>query len=367
MSKDLGLRMSEKIKHYLMYVEQNYSFAILRPLQEAILKRGENIAWFIAGKEANKSLLKNNERSLTSIDEIMTFNPDAIFYPANMAPTFLPGLNVAIFHGFDAGKLDKRGNNDHFKIRNCFDLYCTQGPSTTQPFKELEKQHSHFKVIETGWCALDELFKESPTTNTEKPTILMCSTFSKRLSCAPHLLETVKKLSETGKWNWLVQFHPKMPLEIINSYKNIQNDNLSFIEASNVIPLLRKADVMVCDTSSVLLMFLLLNKPVVSYKNIAPRDYLLNITEPNELEEAIEYALSKPKELMHNISNFISQTHPIQDGNASERVLDTVDDALSGKFALTKKPYDIVRQFKMRNKLKYWKFCFRPNINRDKS
>ncbi len=357
--------MSTKAKHYLMYVEQNYSFAILRPLQEAIRKRGGSVAWFIAGKEANKNLLHNNEYYLSSVEEIMSFNPDAIFYPANMAPTFLPGLNVAIFHGFDAGKVDKYGNNDHFKIRNCFDLYCTQGPNTTEPFKELEKQHSHFKVVETGWCALDELFQTNNTYHTEKPNILLCSTFSKKLSCAPHLFEEVNRLSKTGKWNWLVQFHPKMPAEIVNNYKAIQNEHLSFIETSDVIPLLKQADVMVCDTSSVLLMFLLLNKPVVSYKNIAPKNYLINVTQVNKLEEAINFALSRPIELMNNIGQFISQTHPKQDGRSSERVLDAVDDALLGKFALTKKPFDLARQFKMRKKLNYWKFCFRTHKTRD--
>jgi hypothetical protein len=348
--------MGDQAKRYLMYVEQNYSFAILRPLQAAILKRGGEVAWFIAGNEADKELLTDHEHCLICIDDVISFNPDASFYPANIAPTFLPGINVAIFHGFDAGKVDKRGHNDHFKIRNCFDLYCTQGPSTTEPFKELEKHHSHFKVIETGWCALDDLFKEPQTNDTEKKTILLCSTFSKSLSCAPHLLDTVKKLSKTGKWNWLVQFHPKMPSDIIQKYKNIQNENLSLIETNNVIPLLKKADVMVCDTSSVLLMFLLLNKPVVSFKNIAPKDYLLDITQVDQLEETIEYALERPEQLMEKITDFIRKTHPYQDGYSSERVLDAVDEALAGKFFLKAKPQDIVRQFKMRKKLKYWKF-----------
>ena len=348
--------MSSNPKRYLMFVEQNYSFAILRPLQEAILKRGEQVAWFIAGKEANPSLLDPSEHLLTSIDNVMTFKPDAIFYPSNIAPTFLPGINVAIFHGFDAGKVDSHGQNDHFKIRNCFDLYCTQGQTTTERFREFEKKHSHFKVIETGWCALDKLYSEPQTSDSEKKTILLCSTFSKKLSCAPHLFDTVKKLSETGRWNWLVQFHPKMPAEIIERYKTIQNEHLTFVETSNVIPLLKKADVMVCDTSSVLIMFLLLAKPVVTYKNIAPQNYLLNVTQAQKLEQTIEHALSEPADLMKNIRDFIQQTHPYQDGKSSERVLSAVDQVLTGKFALKAKPWDIISQFKMRKKLKYWKF-----------
>ncbi|MEH6383051.1 MAG: CDP-glycerol glycerophosphotransferase family protein [Colwellia sp.] len=343
-------------KRYLFYISQNYAYAILRPLQSAILARGEQVAWFLEGKEVNADLLNVDEYRLTSIDEIKNYNPVAVFYPANIAPTFLPGINVAIFHGFDAGKVDKKGNNDHFKIRNCFDLYCTQGPSTTEAFLALAKQHKHFKVTETGWCALDRLYLKDESQKANKPTILLCSTFSKKLSCAPHLFDTVKRLSQTGRWNWLVQFHPKMPIEIVNQYKSIQNDHLSFVEADDVIPLLQKADVMVCDTSSVLIMFLLLGKPVVTYNNIAPENYLLDIDNVELLEQTIETALQKPTQLMGHIKHFIKMTHPYNDGNSSVRVLSAVDEVLSCTLALDKKPIDFFRQFKMRKKLNYWQW-----------
>ena len=341
-------------KRYLFYISQNYSYAILRPLQSAILARGDQVAWFLEGKEVNADFLTADECQLMSIEEIKNYNPVAVFYPANIAPTFLPGINVAVFHGFDAGKVDKKGNNDHFKIRNCFDLYCTQGPSTTEPFLALGKQHNHFKVTETGWCALDRLYLKHDNMPVNKPTILLCSTFSKKLSCAPHLFETVKNLSQQNKWNWLVQLHPKMPVEIVNQYKSIQNNNLTFIETDDVIPLLQKADVMVCDTSSVLIMFLLLGKPVVTYKNIAPKNYLLDIDNVDLLEQSIETVLQKPPQLMAHIKQFISITHPYNDGRSSIRVLNAVDEVLSGKLTLSKKPIDVVRQFKMRKKLKYW-------------
>ncbi len=343
-------------KRYLFYISQNYSYAILRPLQEAILARGDQTAWFLEGEAVNANFLTSEECQLMSIKEVNSYKPIAIFYPANTAPTFLSGINVAVFHGFDAGKLDKRGRNDHFKIRNCFDLYCTQGPNTTEPFLTLAEQHNHFKVTETGWCALDNLYLKHKKTSEDKPTILLCSTFSKKLSCAPYLFETIKKLSQSSKWNWLVQFHPKMPSEIVEQYKLLQNENLSFVETDDVIPLLQKADVMVCDTSSVLIMFLLLGKPVVTYNNIAPKEYLLNINKVDLLEKSIETALQKPPELMKQIEIFINKTHPYNDGKSSIRVLNAVDEVLSGKLRLSKKPIDIFRQFKMRKKLQYWKF-----------
>ncbi|TLU67265.1 CDP-glycerol--glycerophosphate glycerophosphotransferase [Thalassotalea litorea] len=341
-------------KKYLFYVSQNYSYAILRPVQEEIIARGDFVAWFAHGKSIERSYFRDNERVLHTLDDIFEYNPDAIFYPSNQAPTFLPGINVAVFHGFDAGKLDKKGNNDHFKIRNCFDLYCTQGPDSTTKFKALMSEPRHFEVVETGWCALDPLFTHDSVIN-QRPKILLCSTFSKKLSCAPHLLEEIKRISQNGEWDWIVQFHPKMPLDIVNQYKAIQSKHLTFVETDDVIPLLAEADLMVCDTSSVLIMFILQGKPVVTFKNIAPGDYLLDIDDPATLEQTIRKGLSKPNDLMLAINRYIQQQHPYQDGKSSARLLDAVNTTIEHRSKLANKPIDIIRQFKMRRKLGYWK------------
>lgn len=346
------------VRKYLLNISQNYSFSILRPVQSAILKRNAEVAWFIQGSSVNKAYFQPDEKVLHSIDEVMAYSPDAVLYPANIAPTFFPGINVAIFHGFDAGKLDKKGNNDHYKVRNCFDLYCTQGPESTMQFSQLAESHQTFSVKETGWCALDPLFQSKASiTDNDRPTILFCSTFSRNLTCAPHLFETVKRLSKTGKWRWLIQFHPKMNQAIVEQYQAIENDYLTFVETDDVIPLLQQADVMVCDTSSVLIMFLLQHKPVVTFNNIAPKDYMLNIDDVNLLEATISQALSRPKALMDKIQRFIDDTHPYQDGKSSERVLNAIDDMLAGNHLPKKrKPLNVLRQFKMRKQLNYWKF-----------
>ncbi|MFT5299083.1 MAG: hypothetical protein ACI9YH_005135, partial [Colwellia sp.] len=225
-------------KRYLFYISQNYAYAILRPLQSAILARGEQVAWFLEGKEVNESYLLVGEVRLNSISSVKEYQADVVFIPGNVVPDFIPGIKVGVFHGFNSGKLNRRGFEDHFNIRGCFDLYCTQGPNTTLPFIKLAEQHKHFSVKQTGWPALDPLFDSRKPSKKTKPTILMCSTFSRALTCAPHLFETVKRLSEKGEWQWLIQFHPKMPKEIIEKYQNIQSEHLSFVETDNVIPLL---------------------------------------------------------------------------------------------------------------------------------
>jgi len=344
------------MKRYLFYISQNYSFQILRPLQKAIRSQGDEVKWFIAGNMVNRDYLAVDEIQVHTVEDAIQYNPLVIFAPGNIIPNFFSGLKVAVFHGFNVGKLNRRGEEDHFRIRGCFDLYCTQGPDTTNRFRALAKEYGYFRVIETGWPATDPLFDSHvQLPNVERPTILLCSTFSRNLTCAPHIYNEVASLSKKGNWRWLVQFHPKMPAEIVEKYKDLQNENLTFIETDNIVPLLRQADVMVSDTSSVLAMFLLQQKPVVTFRNISPKPYLHNILDSQDLESAIKTVLSKPTKLMNEIQNFIDQTHPYSDGNSSERVLKAAQACLEEDHPLKRKPLNFLRNLKARKKLAYWK------------
>lgn len=346
------------MKKYLFYISQNYSFAILRPIQKILWARGARVQWFFEGSAVKQSYLTGDEKQLDSVAQIMAYGPDVVIAPANNIPSFLPGLKVAVFHGFDAGKVDRRGQNDHFKIRGCFDLYCTQGPSTTKPFQDLQKEYGFFNVIETGWPALDPLFGgERVVKKSAKPMILLCSTFSKRLSCARQLLPIIKELSASGRWQWLVQFHPKMAQDVIEQYKAIQGEHLTYCETATVIPLLQQADLMVCDTSSVIPMFALQKKPVITFRNIAPAPYFIDIVEPTFLEGRIEEALGHPASLMAAITKFIEETHPANDGNSAQRVIRAIDGVLAGQYPLSKKkPLNLLRSLKFRKRLNYWQF-----------
>ena len=354
--------MSSKMnKRYLMYIAQNYSYAILRPLQQAILARGDQVCWFLEGSEVDGAFLNPDEVRLTSIDAVQQWQPDAVFVPGNVVPSFIPGIKVGVFHGFNAGKMNHRGREDHFEIRDCFDLYCSQGPATTLPFIKLAKKFGTFSVAETGWPTLDPMFQDSannPYVSREdkRPTVLFCSTFSKSLSCAPIVYEKIKTLSEQGNWRWLVQFHPKMKLEIVEKYKALESDNLQFVETDNVLPLLQAADVMLCDTSSILIMFLLQGKPVVTFNNSTQSSHLVNVTELDEIEPALTKVLTRPVELMAEIEQYCDHIHPFRDGLSSQRVLDATDKLIeSGTQNLKPKPLNLLRHFKMRKKLGYWK------------
>lgn len=342
---------------FLFYISQDYSFAILRPLQKILLARGDKVSWFFEGTKVTESYLTPSEYLINTVPEIFNYNPDVIVAPSNSIPNFLPGLKVAVFHGFDAGKLDNKGNNDHFKVRGCFDLYCTQGPSTTKRFKELQQKHGNFNVIETGWSTFDKLFTSTiDKKNNQQPTIFLGSTFSKRLTQAKYIFPQVKQLCETMDWKWIVSLHPKSDPSVIELYKSIENKNLSYVATDDLIPILQEADIMVGDTSSALTMFIIQNKPAVTVKNINTQPYLLNITDANDLKTAIEKALSYPSELMQNISDYNKKTHPYTDGSSSNRVIKAIDDVLANKYPLEKtKPLNILTDIKFRKRLNYWR------------
>ncbi|WP_076542064.1 CDP-glycerol glycerophosphotransferase family protein [Shewanella sp. UCD-KL21] len=354
--------MASKRKRYLLYISLNYSYAILRPLQDFIKSRGDEVCWFLAGNKVNPNFLKDSETRLMTIDEVNSWQPDAVFVPGNFVPSFIPGIKVGVFHGFSAGKQKRKGQEDHFKIRECFDLYCTQGPDTTVPFQQLAKQYGNFQVVETGWSAMDPLFNTQSTSpyydeNDDRPVVLFCSTFSPRYSCAAIIYEQIKLLSKTDKYRWLVQFHPKMDREVVDKYKALQNDNLSFIETDNILPLLKAADVMLCDTSSVLIMFLLQGKPVVTFNNKTNSPHLINIDQLNEIEPALDRALAQPESVMEAISNYCKNVHPDCDGNSSQRVLAATDKLIeSGLAGMRPKAMNLWRNLKIRKKLGYWKW-----------
>ena len=357
MLSDQNLTTSHTPKRYLFFVAQNYSYAILRPLQKEILARGDQVKWFLFGDEIEADYLQEDEFRLLTIADVIDYDPQASFVPGNFIPSFIPGLKVGVFHGFNVGKMNRRGKSDHFNIRGCFDLYCTQGPNTTERFERLAKEYGYFSVVETGWPAMDPLFQSQSADKNKRPTVIMCSTFARNLTCAPHLYEEVKKLSQKSDWQWLVQFHPKMSQEIVDQYKGLNSENLKFIETDNVLPLLQQADVMLCDTSSVLLMFILQGKPVVTFNSNTKGDHLVDFSEPGQLEGHLKNALTRPANLIKEINQFNQELHPYRDGKSSARVLEAVEGLLDLPVKLPKtKPMNFLRNFKARKELKYWKF-----------
>lgn len=330
----------------VMFATETYALPILRPLAAAAVARGVQVRWLVTGAVAQR--LTVEEERLRSIADARAFSPDATFCAANWAPPGIPGIKVQVFHGFNANK--REPDRGHFAIRGFFDLYTTQGPATTLPFEALAKEHGHFAVVETGWPKLDPLFAGNvadPIERDARPLIMFASTFSHRLSCAPAMLDTLRTLIARNDRQWLLTLHPKSDPELIRAYQALETSNARFMDSERLIDMERAADLLVCDTSSVIHEFAVQNKPVVTIANRRPEPFMLDVAIPGEVDAAIDLALTKPPELMAAIRAHGDDIHPYRDGRSSERVLDATDAMIAGgKAKLRRKPLNLVRRYK---------------------
>lgn len=342
---------------FLIYISYSYAVPIGIPLEAEIIKRGYCVKWF-SDLEDGKRALKVKTNVINEIKDVITYKPDIILTATDSVPDFINVLKVQVFHGFFAQKRPRKKNTfDHFIIRGFFDLYCTQGPNTTRGFKAQLKKHPHFKVIQTGWSKVDPLFPIIEKDIDNIPTIMIASTFTERLSLAYNdaVFNKIKSISSTGKYNFIMVLHPKLPNHIVCKWKALSNDFFKYYDTTDLIPLFQKADIMFADTTSAIQEFLLQKKPVVSFKHTFKHNYLINIDNASDIENAFKEALTYPEELIHNISLFIKELHPYFDGKSSKRIVDASIEFLhKDKTYLKSKPLNLMRKYKIRKRLGYF-------------
>lgn len=347
------------MRRFLFFVNQPYSYSILRPLQEEIRRRGHEAAWFVAGCTANP--LRPDERHLKTVKEVMEYKADATFVPGDWVPYFFPGIKVEVFHGMARNKRghSSEDESDHYRIRGWFDLYCTHAGKDTAKFRELADKYRHFAVAHTGWPKLDPLLSgsfEGPRELQPEnlPIVFYASTFSRSVTSAPDLVEKIGELSRSGRWKFIVTLHPKMDPEVVERYRQLAGENLRFVESDeDLLPILPEADVMLCDTSSIMFEFMFLDRPVVTFRTKMPGPYLIDVDRVDGVEAALERALTYPEELMAATRSLCEELHSYRDGRSSSRVLDAVEDFLvNQQSGLERKPMNLVRKLKVRRRLR---------------
>jgi len=110
---------------------------------------------------------------------------------------------------------------------------------------------------------------------------------------------------------------------------------------------------MLCDTSSIMFEFMFLDRPVVTLNTKMPGPYLIDVSSPERVEQALDTAMARPAELMSAARALCDDLHEFRDGNASARVIDAVDEFFAGgKKGLQRKPLNILRKIKVRRRLK---------------
>jgi CDP-glycerol glycerophosphotransferase (TagB/SpsB family) len=344
---------------YLLFATERYALPILQPLADALQALGHGVhAWFVDG--AAGSTLPAPVR-MVGMREAVALRPRAVFSAANWVPTFVDGAKVQLFHGFNVEKRsDERG---HFRVRGLFDLYCTQGPATTEPFRALAARERHFAVVETGWPKLDPLFRDDDGSAAAlrapaggRPLVMFASTFTERLSAAPHLFDAIAAEVARGDRYWLLTLHPKCPPELFARYRALAGANAAFIETEQLVAAERAADVLLADTTSVVSEFVVQRKPVVTFRNRAPKPHMLDFVEPSRLPEMLAQAFAPDARLQGALADYADAIHPWRDGRSSERVIAATDALLAGQLGtLRNKPLSSLwRRLQIRRELGYW-------------
>lgn len=348
------------MSRYLFFVNAEYCYAILRPLQEVLRSRGHESAWFVF--ESSSAPLRPDERLLRSVAEVRAWAPDAVITPGDWLPYFFPGAKIEVFHGIAR---NKRGwsteeSSDHYRIRGWFDLYCTHASRDTERFAELAGRQGTFQVVKTGWPKLDPLFRDRSHLGAGRrsgpPAVFFASTFSPSITAAPELADTIERLSGSGRWHFIVTLHPKMAPEVVARYQSIRNPGFEYVPAGeDLLPAMIRADVMLCDTSSIMYEFMMLDRPVVTLRTRNPGPFLIDVARAADVEAALMRAMTRPPEVLDAARSLCRELHEFEDGRSSERVMDAIEALLdSGRNRLRRKPLNLVRKLRLRARMSYW-------------
>jgi CDP-glycerol glycerophosphotransferase (TagB/SpsB family) len=349
-------------KKYIFFVNEAYCYMIFESLKREIEKSGGEYAWFLAPKLSADHL--SGDHLLKTNNEAIDFKPDVVFSAGDWVPYYLPGIKVQVFHGLARNKRGSSSeqSSDHYRIRGFFDLYCTHSETDTKIFNELAGKYGTFLVVKTGWPKLDLLMnkpkKENFSFNNSNKTLFFASTFSPSVTSAPVLLDKIKLLIAEGGWNVIVTLHPKMDPEIIKAYASFESEFYKYVPPEkDLYDAMSFADVMLCDTSSIMYEFMFLQKPVVTFKTRNPGPYLLNFIDENDLRQTLLSALECPELLKHQQA-YCKDLHEFNDGQSASRIINAINFLFEdGSFDHVKsKPANILRKIKVRNKMKYWSF-----------
>lgn len=347
----------------ILFCVNPYAFGILKPLHDELSRQGHQTLWYVPTQLLTHFPFSETVKITTSIHELCNYKSDAIFVPGNEVPHYLRGVKVQVFHGL-AG--EKKG---HFRIRNYFDLYLTQGPYFTERFQQLKEKHKDFEVTETGWCKLDPLFqhldqfreeRNKILADNKKSTLLLYApTFSPSLTSATSAIRSVFSIADEEDVFLLLKFHDLMDTNVVNAYKKEARlrSNVTVIEDRNILKTLVMADMMISDTSSVVYEFMLLNKPVITINSRSKNVNWCNIASPDELQHTVSREIAEDNFRATRLET-IRLYHPYSDGNSSSRMIAAVENYISHHGVPLARKINIYRKYLMNKK-----FGRHPQVN----
>ena len=201
-------------KHYLLYGSERYALAILRPLQAAIRARGDEAAWFFDGPGGEE--LQPGETLLRSTDAVRDFAPHR--------GAHFQQRRAALLSGREDGslpRLRRRQAAPHLHPRLLRPVLHDRRRATRARSRRRRASSATSPCTKpAGRSSIRSCACTAPTSRrrcARKPAILYHSTFSPSWSAAPILYETIRDLSRSGRWQWIVTLHPKSDRETVRT------------------------------------------------------------------------------------------------------------------------------------------------------
>lgn len=335
----------------VLFCEHQYAISILQPIQTEAERAGEHrVLWFTDQRNISDFPLKDSVNWTNSIQEIYDFSPEAIFVPGNIVPYYLPGVKIQVFHGYAAEK------KDHWVIRRYFDTYFTQGPFFTKGFQALARKYRDFEVVETGWPRQDWIYANLHSFDKEKEEllkkhqkerlVLYAPTFSPSLTSLPYLESALRELADQESIVLMIKLHPLTRKEWADAYKQLADSHpdILWMDQHNITKFQLMADIMISDTSSTIYEFLLLDKPVITFRATGNSEYWLDIQETNQLSEAFRQSLGND-EYKEKRRWIIDNYDPYLDGKVAQRMLNAAQDYIARKGVPQKRKLNLWRKY----------------------
>ena len=144
----------------------------------------------------------------------------------------------------------------------------------------------------------------------------------------------------------MLKFHPLTKDEWKEEYRlwAQQQPNVVWIEDHDITKYELMSDVMLSDTSSTVYEFLLLDKPVITYKTVAKDIYWIDIQKAEDLSSAYEQALHDDSSLQKR-QWIIDNYDPYLDGKVCQRMLAAAADYIARKGVPQKRPLNLWRKY----------------------
>jgi CDP-Glycerol:Poly(glycerophosphate) glycerophosphotransferase len=332
---------------FLFYISKQYSIPIIEPIVIYLQQTNHEFAFFVSRK-VNKVIPEDWKKYqiFLGLKSARNFNPEFVLAPGNFVDYRISGIKVQLFHGLGVEK------PSHYKIRHFFDVYCTSGPFVAERFAELKQKYKYFEILETGWPKVDhilsypvsELSKRSDIP-WDKKIILFAPTHSRSMESASELMDIIPEIIRDDEF-WLIKFHELMNKELVLEFKQKMKSKALFLEDNDITPYLHAADLLISDTSSVFYEFMILDKPVISFKTQSRLDKGLNITDPSILRDAIDWSLQNPHNQSANRKAHLQEINPYLDGKISENLIAKLIENKE-KLEKVKKPLNLFRKLQI--------------------